>query len=430
MTNGKGGNAMAQGSLKPILHRIALGATCVIASLAAATAAGQVATAVEYYYADWDHYFVTSLPSEIAVLDGGAFGGVWKRTGHSFPVWSQAVGQALPTCRFFSTTFAPKSSHFYTPISSECEKLKANPNWQYEAVAFYLQLPASDSGACPSGTTTLYRLYNNGMGGAPNHRYTTDAATFTQMQAKGWIFEGDARTGAFACVPAVGNTSTTKGVWTGATNFNEGAFALLLEDGRYEFVYMKPGTSDDIDVVLGTASTSGNAFVSPDGISFPIAQTTESGGFSSPAPVSGSFAPGNGLQLTIATPFATRTFTGSFLNGSDTASSLSSIAGTYLGYWGHVDGRRAGQVTIDASGNLTGSNDVDCTITGTVTPRPSVHAFEWTITARSALNCIFGHGPLSGVLYYDEVTRKLHAFAPFTRAGGGADDYFFLGTKH
>src|SRR6516165_5938984 len=33
--------------------------------------------AIEYYYAAWDYYFVTSFPNEIAVLDGGAFGGVW-----------------------------------------------------------------------------------------------------------------------------------------------------------------------------------------------------------------------------------------------------------------------------------------------------------------------------------------------------------------
>ncbi len=92
---------------------MALGATCAIASLGAATAAGQVATAVEYYYADWDHYFVTSLPSEIAVLDGGAFGGVWKRTGQSFTVCSQAVGQALPTCRFLSTCGGSANDYFF-----------------------------------------------------------------------------------------------------------------------------------------------------------------------------------------------------------------------------------------------------------------------------------------------------------------------------
>jgi hypothetical protein len=145
-------------------------------------------------------YFVTAFSAEIAALDGGAFGGLWKRTGETFSVWTDASGGGLQTCRFFSTIFDPKSSHFYTPYANECASLKAGNGWQYEGIAFYIQLPEG-TGNCPAGTTILYRLYNNGMGGAPNHRFTVSATTFSDMQTKGWIFEGDGRTGAFACVP-------------------------------------------------------------------------------------------------------------------------------------------------------------------------------------------------------------------------------------
>src|SRR5436189_6009691 len=104
----------------------------------APAANAQTQTAVEYYYADWNFYFETSFPDEIAALDGGAFGGAWKRTGETFHVWPTASNQsAMPTCRFFSTIFAPKSSHFYTPFASECEGLKAGQAWQFEAIAFY-----------------------------------------------------------------------------------------------------------------------------------------------------------------------------------------------------------------------------------------------------------------------------------------------------
>src|SRR5262252_4307768 len=88
-------------------------------------AAAQTQTAVEYYYADWNFYFVTSFPDEIAALDGGAFGGVWKRTGQTFNVWSDSTNGALATYRFFSTGFAPKSSHFYTPYVNEYNSLRA-----------------------------------------------------------------------------------------------------------------------------------------------------------------------------------------------------------------------------------------------------------------------------------------------------------------
>jgi hypothetical protein len=162
--------------------------------------ANSLASAVEYYYPAWNFYFETAFPDEIAALDGGAFGGVWHRTGQTFNVWPQPTASALPTCRFFSTSFAPKSSHFYTPFLAECAIVKTNPNWQFESIAFYIQL-ADANGNCSAGTIPLYRLYNNGMGGAPNHRYTTSLVVFNQMAAAGWTFEGNGNTKVFACVP-------------------------------------------------------------------------------------------------------------------------------------------------------------------------------------------------------------------------------------
>jgi hypothetical protein len=160
------------------------------AFLHATAATAQTQLAVEYYYADWNFYFVTSDPGEIAALDGGAFGGLWKRTGQTFTVWTGPTNGALPTCRFFSVIFAPRSSHFYTDRADECASLKQNPGWQYEAIAFYLQ-PLTASFDCPAGTIILYRLFNNGMGGAPNHRFITDVAQVAEMIAAGWSLEGD-----------------------------------------------------------------------------------------------------------------------------------------------------------------------------------------------------------------------------------------------
>ncbi len=172
------------------------------ASVTAAPPPPQAGTAVEYYYDVWNFYFETSFPAEIAALDGGAFGGAWKRTSQTFNVWPTASNpSAVPTCRFFSTIFDPKSSHFYTPIATECASLKAGTAWQYEAIAFYIALTDAN-GLCGAGTIPLYRLYNNGIGGAPNHRYTTSLTIFNQMLAAGWIPEGSGSPSVFACVPA------------------------------------------------------------------------------------------------------------------------------------------------------------------------------------------------------------------------------------
>ena len=153
--------------------------------------ASSTLSAVEYYYAAWNFYFVTAIPAEIAVLDGGAFGGVWKRTGQQFNVYSTAGAPAgaATVWRFFSTSFAPKSSHFYTGIISEYNSLLTNPNWQLEGAVFNTPLPAND-GTCPAGSIPIYRLFNNGMGGAPNHRFTTDLGVRAQMISAGWAPEG------------------------------------------------------------------------------------------------------------------------------------------------------------------------------------------------------------------------------------------------
>ena len=45
-----------------------------------------------------------------------------------------------------------------------------------------------------------YKARNNGMTGAPNHRYTTDPALVDAMVAQGWIVEGDDLTRIYACV--------------------------------------------------------------------------------------------------------------------------------------------------------------------------------------------------------------------------------------
>jgi len=44
-------------------------------------------------------------------------------------------------------------------------------------------------------------LYNNGQGGAPNHRYTTSLAVRSQMLAKGWVSEGLGDNGVTMCAP-------------------------------------------------------------------------------------------------------------------------------------------------------------------------------------------------------------------------------------
>lgn len=155
--------------------------------------------AIEYYYAEFDSYFVTAQPDEVVKLDGGVFSG-WARTGLDFKVHPIGTPGSLTVCRFYSVAFGLKSAHFYTPIADECAQLKSSPDWTFEGEVFAVPAARGD-GTCSAATVPIYRLYNNGEGGAPNHRYTTDGAIRDAMIAAGWILEGNGPGFAFMCAP-------------------------------------------------------------------------------------------------------------------------------------------------------------------------------------------------------------------------------------
>jgi len=55
------------------------------------------------------------------------------------------------------------------------------------------------AGACPAGTTPLYRVFSNRADA--NHRYTADRATRDHMVSLGWIAEGDGPDAVAMCAP-------------------------------------------------------------------------------------------------------------------------------------------------------------------------------------------------------------------------------------
>jgi hypothetical protein len=156
------------------------------------TAGAAIAVAVEYYDAALDHYFVTSIPAEIAALDGGAFPG-WIRTGLSFNVYATGSGIAgsTPVCRFYGSPAAGLNSHFYSGSPVECQEVlqRFSDAWLLESYdVFEVFLPDLTTGACPGGSVPIYRAWN--QRGDSNHRYTTDLSVLQAMVAKGYVAEG------------------------------------------------------------------------------------------------------------------------------------------------------------------------------------------------------------------------------------------------
>jgi 6-phosphogluconolactonase (cycloisomerase 2 family) len=156
------------------------------------------ATVVEYYNAALDHYFITRVAEEAAILDQGMTIKGWKRTGKAFATWTAPRADTSPICRFY---IPPElgNSHFFGRGSAECDATGAsNPTFVLEDPAFmHMVLPVA--GTCAAGSTAVYRVFSNRPDA--NHRYTTDRGVRDAMVTQGWIAEGDGPDRVVMCAP-------------------------------------------------------------------------------------------------------------------------------------------------------------------------------------------------------------------------------------
>jgi hypothetical protein len=216
---------------------------------------------VEYYNASLDHYFISDLQPDIDALDTGHFPG-WSRTAQSFKVFpSQASGGpgVNPVCRFYIPP-AHGNSHFFSASPAECaqlqQKMLTDPNYSgyvYETPnAFYIALPDTTTGACPSATIPVYRLWNQRADS--NHRYTTDVAIKAQMLAQGYAAEGYGPNAVIMCAPTPGTATVKFLSVSGAPN------GALVSDGSSTATANYQGYATPIDSVsVGPRSGTGEA---------------------------------------------------------------------------------------------------------------------------------------------------------------------------
>ena len=102
----------------------------------------------------------------------------------TFNAWRTAADDpaAVAVCRFFGTPGVGPNSHFYTADAAECATVKTNPNWTYEAIAFYIEVP--QGGRCAAGTEAVYRSFYPGAAvSQSNHRFLPDLTMHQKMAA-------------------------------------------------------------------------------------------------------------------------------------------------------------------------------------------------------------------------------------------------------
>ena len=157
------------------------------------------AIAVEFYNASLDHYFISHIAAEIAILDAGVTIRGWARTAQSFRVFTAAGSNTSPVCRFYIPP-GKGDSHFYGRGTQECnETAQKNPTFVNEDPQFFhVILPVA--GVCPAGTIPVYRVFDNRPDA--NHRYMIDRNIRDLMVSEQhWIAEGDGPDLVVMCVP-------------------------------------------------------------------------------------------------------------------------------------------------------------------------------------------------------------------------------------
>jgi len=170
-----------------------------VARVAAAGATPADTMVIEFYNSDLRHYFITAGTQEASGIDAGTAGPGWSRTGESWPAWLDGpLPGATEVCRFYGNPAVSPitgerlgpNSHFYTFQGPECEQVRNDPGWVYEAPNKYYTVQPT-GGLCPAGTLAIWRAYNKGFArNDSNHRYTTKLAIYDQMTAMGWQGEG------------------------------------------------------------------------------------------------------------------------------------------------------------------------------------------------------------------------------------------------
>jgi hypothetical protein len=214
-----------------------------VACATAASAQGTLVDVVEFYNATLDHYFISSLPADIAALDSGTLKG-WARTGQVFKAYDAPAAGTSPVCRFYLPP-ASGDSHFYSASPVECAEVAAKfPAFSYESQSvMHVGLPDAATGACSPGWAPVYRLWNQRADS--NHRYTTDRGLRSQMLAQGYVAEGYGPEGVAMCSPGANGTFDL--------SLTTPELLLMPGDVREVYVIVAPASGFTGDVALSVS---------------------------------------------------------------------------------------------------------------------------------------------------------------------------------
>jgi hypothetical protein len=221
--------------------------------------------------------------------------------------------------------------------------------------------------------------------------------------------------------PPPATDTTAQGLWIGKTSTNRTVTGLVLSDGTYYVLYSSTFNSALIGgVVQGTGTSTAGTFSSNDARDFNI-----EGAGVIPATITATVAAKQSFNGSINYPnSATVSFTSTYDASYEATPLLATVAGTFTGQIASSAGVQTATVTVSPTGAISGEGS-GCATTGTATPRADGNAYNVSLTF-GALPCLFANQTLTGIAYFDAVTRRLYAAAP---NAARTDGILFAGLK-
>ena len=232
---------------------------------------------------------------------------------------------------------------------------------------------------------------------------------------------GDSTDGTVTTPTPTTTTASATGIWTGTTDTNRSVTGVVLGDGTYYVLYSPVGTPSVIaGLVQGNGTMSGSTFTSSNAKDFNLEDASVMS-----ATLSAIVATKQTFNGTVSDSNGAVTFTSTYDPTSDTAASLDTVHGSYTGQVATSAGLETATVTVNPSGALSGTGVSGCTVSGTVSPRTDVNAYNITVSFGPS-PCLFAGETFAGVAAFDGDDKRLYAAAP---NASRTDGILFVGTK-
>lgn len=200
-------------------------------------------------------------------------------------------------------------------------------------------------------------------------------------------------------------TAQTAALWNGPTSSGRNANIVMLDGGRFYFLYSGAGDATALGgVITGLAGATGVSIAASSAIDF-----NWEGLPAAPAALSGSVGAAssfNGAVSYAGEPGRNFSFTSSYRLPAAEVVSLADVAGTYAG----SDGTTALHIT--AAGAISGvAFSSDCALTGSVVATKNYTTLMHLSLTFQGGSCTFGASTVEGIAIYEAASGKLQGVA-------------------